>query len=266
VAALAPIAERESPAAAPPDGVQEAVAGGTVQLTGELISPVHSELVPKQRGRVGRILADLGDTVRAGQLLLTLEPEYFQLAVQRAEAEVARATATLDEARRDHERKVDLLARGAVAQAVHDRTLATYEGARAAHAAAGAALALARKQLEDAELRSPISGVVAERRVDVGEALDERTVAFVVVQMSPLKVRFQLPERYLAQVRPGQSVTATFDAYPGESFPGQVTTLGLTVDPATRTVVVESELPNPGHRLRPGMFAKVVLEMEDGGQ
>jgi membrane fusion protein, multidrug efflux system len=264
VAGLAGIAEpaAEPLAAAPPDGLPDpALASpGAVRLTGELLSPVESALVPKQKGRVGAVRVDLGDPVARGQVLLTLEPEYFELAVTRAEAEAQRTAAQLAEARRDLARKEELIAKGSVAQAVYDRTAATHEGAQASHAAAQATLALARRQLEDTRLRSPIDGVVAERRVDVGEALDERTVAFLVVQVSPLKLRFHLPERYLAQVRPGQIVRATFEAYPGEEFTAEVTTLGQTVDPDTRTLIVEARLPNPDRRLRPGMFAKVTLE------
>ena len=121
---------------------------------------------------------------------------------------VARAQAAAGDAKRELERKRDLLAKGSVAQAAFDRAESTASGADAAVLAAKATRDLARQRLEDAVLRSPIDGVVAEKRTDVGERMGEATVAFVIVQTSPLKLRFRLPERYLASVRLGQEVEA----------------------------------------------------------
>jgi membrane fusion protein (multidrug efflux system) len=111
-------------------------------------------------------------------------------------------------------------------------------------------------------LRSPIAGVVAERRTDVGERLGDNTVAFVVVQTAPLKLRFRVPERHLAAVHRGQVVSATVDPYPGEHFAGTVSVVGQVVDSASRSFFVESEFPNQDGRLRPGLFARVELALD----
>ena len=267
----APAAARSTPPPLPPDvqGLAAVAApapaegGATGQaglsLTGEFVSPVRSELVMRLPGRVAKVLADEGQAVRHGQPLLELETEYLQIDLRRAEAELARATAVSAEARRDLERKRALLAKGSVSQAVHDRTLATAEQAAAAVAAAQAALDLARQRLADAVLLSPIDGVVAERRTDVGERLGDGSVAFVVEQTAPLKLRFRVPERYLTAVRAGQPVEARVDPYPGQAFGGRVALVGGTLDPATRTFLVEAEFANRDGRLRPGLFARVVI-------
>jgi RND family efflux transporter MFP subunit len=234
---------------------------GTVSATGELVAPVTSEVAVRMPGRVGQVYADEGERVRKGQPLLTLETQYLSLDLKRAEAEVARAAASEAEAERDFGRKEELIAKGSVAQAAYDRSQSGYAAAQAAVAAAEAARDLARQRLEDAVLRSPISGVVAERRADVGERLGDSSVAFVVVQTSPLKLRFQLPERYLARVRRGQEVRAKVDPYPGATFTGTVSVVGGVVDPATRTVAVEIELANADGRLSPGLFARVELDL-----
>jgi multidrug efflux pump subunit AcrA (membrane-fusion protein) len=82
-------------------------------------------------------------------------------------------------------------------------------------------------------------------------------VAFVLEQLAPLKLRFRVPERYLAAVREGQPVSASVDPYPGQVFAGRISVVGDAIDPATRTFLVEAEFPNHDDRLRPGLFARV---------
>jgi membrane fusion protein (multidrug efflux system) len=236
-------------------------ATGTVNATGELVSPVTSEVAVRTPGRVGKVFVDEGDRVRRGQPLLTLETQYLALDLKRADAEVARAKAMAGDAERDYKRKEDLVAKGSVARAAYDRSQSNYQAAQAGVASAEADRDLARQKLADAVLHSPISGVVAERKTAAGERLGDNTVAFVLVQTSPLKLRFQLPERYLARVRRGQAVRANVDPYPGETFTGRVSVIGGVVDPQTRTVAVETEFPNADGRLSPGLFARVEIDL-----
>jgi membrane fusion protein, multidrug efflux system len=244
-------------AAAPADS-------GRVAATGELISPVRSELAMRLPGRVGKVLVDEGARVRRGQPLLELETDYLKLDLERAQADLARAHAAAQDAERDLGRKRELLAKSSVSQAAYDRSSTADEAARAAEQSAVAARDLARQRLADAVLRSPIDGVVAERRTDVGERLGDNSVAFVVAQTSPLKLRFKLPERYLSAVRRGQPVTAAVDPYPQETFRGRVTLVGGVVDPATRSFNVETEFDNRDGRLSPGLFARVEIEVSPG--
>jgi membrane fusion protein (multidrug efflux system) len=240
--------------------------GGRVIATGELVSPVSSEVAVRLPGRVGQVFVDEGARVGKGQPLLKLETQYLALDLKRADAEVARARAAAAEAERDFRRKEELVAKDSVSRAAYDRSQSGYQTAQAGVEAAVAARDLARQRLADALLRSPITGVVAERRADAGERLGDSSVAFVIVQTSPIKLRFRLPERYLAQVREGQRVRATVDPYPGETFEGRVTLVGGVVDPSTRTVAVETELANRDGRLSPGLFARVELDLRaDGG-
>jgi membrane fusion protein, multidrug efflux system len=238
------------------------VASGSVVANGELVSPVRSELAVKNPGRVARVYVDEGARVRRGQTLLRLESEYLALELKRADAEVARARAAAAEAARDFKRKEELLGKESVSQAAYDRSRSAHDSALAAVAAAEAARDLDRQKLRDVTLVSPITGVVAERRTDVGEHLGESSVAFVVAQTSPIKLRFRLPERYLSSVRQGQTVRAMVDPYPGEVFSGRVTQIGGVVDSTTRTVLVETELPNADGRLSPGLFARVEIDVE----
>ncbi len=246
---------------AEPKGPAAAAAGEKVLLaTGEFVPPVRSALVARVTGRVAKVLVDEGARVAAGQPMLTLETEYLKLDVARAEAEVARANAVLAEAESDYARKKELVGRQSVSPAAFERSQAAFEGAKASRLSAQAAFDLARQRLSDAVLTSPIDGVVLERKTDVGERLGEGTVAFVVVQTAPLKLRFRVPERYLGAVATGAQVRASVDPYPGETFDGTVSVVVPALDPASRTFAVEALFPNRDGRLRPGLFARVELE------
>jgi RND family efflux transporter, MFP subunit len=245
-------------------GIAAAESGGTIVATGELISPVRSELAVKNPGRVGKMYVDEGSRVSRGQPLLDIETDYPRLNLEKAQADIARAVYAEQDAQRDLTRKKELIAKESIPQATFDRSQAMYDQAHAAKQSAQAQAAIFRQQLADATLRSPIDGVVAEKRTDVGQRLGEATVAFVVVQTSPLKLRFRVPEKDLPRVRIGQNVKATVDAYPGDVFQGRVAVVGGVVDPATRSFTVETEFPNRDGKLRPGMFARVEMEPNSG--
>lgn len=257
---VAQLAQPEKPAeTATPAPAAPAASLASLQPTGEFVSPSRSEVAPKQPGRVAAVYVDAGSRVSRGQPLLTLETDYFRIDVQRTEADLARARAAEAEARRDLERKKGLLGNQSIPQATYDRSQSAFDQAQAAVASAEAALALAKQHLADAVIRSPLTGVVSERRTDVGQRLGEAGVAFVIEQTAPLKLRFSLPERYLGDVKTGQTVTARVDPYPGETFTGRIKTVGGVIDPQTRTFFAEAEFANADGRLRPGLFARVDL-------
>ena len=239
-----------------------AVNENTLAATGEFVSPVRSELSPKTPGRVAKVFVNEGSRVKRGQPVLLLESDYARLNLQTAEAEVARAKAARDEAARDLERKKGLSAKDSIPRATLDRSQAMYEQASAALAGASAQVSLLRQQIADSTLRSPVDGIVAEKRTDAGARLGDAGVAFVIVQLSPLKLRFQVPERYLGRIKQGDRVTARVDPYPNETFQGTIKTIGGVIDPKTRTMFAEAEFGNADGRLRPGLFARVEAKLD----
>ncbi|HEY0557387.1 MAG TPA: efflux RND transporter periplasmic adaptor subunit [Thermoanaerobaculia bacterium] len=263
VAQLAPPAATTAGAAAPASGASPQAPAATslaaLEPTGEFVSPSRSEVAPKEPGRVAAVYVDAGARVSRGQPLLTLETDYFRIDVQRTQADLARAKAAEDDARRDFERKKGLLGNQSIPQSTYDRSQALYEQAQAAKASAEASVALARQHLDDAVMRSPMTGVVSERRTDVGQRLGEAGIAFVIEQTAPLKLRFSIPERYLGELKTGRTVNARVDPYPGETFTGRIKTVGGVIDPQTRTFFAEAEFSNSDGRLRPGLFARVDL-------
>jgi RND family efflux transporter MFP subunit len=233
--------------------------GGTIVATGEFISPVRSELAVRVPGRVAKMYVDEGSRISRGQALLELETDYPRLNLEKAQADIARAASAEQDAQRDLNRKKELIAKESIPQATYDRSQAMFDQAHAAKESAQAQANIFRQQMSDSTLRSPIDGVVAEKRTDVGQRLGDATVALVVVQLSPLKLRFRVPEKEISHVRQGQNVKATVDAYSGDVFQGKVAVVGGVVDPATRSFTVETEFPNRDGKLKPGMFARVEM-------
>jgi RND family efflux transporter MFP subunit len=233
--------------------------GGTIIATGEFISPVRSELAVRVPGRVAKMYVDEGSRISRGQALLELETDYPRLNLEKAQADIARAASAEQDAQRDLNRKKELIAKESIPQATYDRSQAMFDQAHAAKESAQAQANIFRQQMSDSTLRSPIDGVVAEKRTDVGQRLGDATVALVVVQTSPLKLRFRVPEKEISHVRQGQNVKATVDAYAGDVFQGKVAVVGGVVDPATRSFTVETEFPNRDGKLKPGMFARVEM-------
>ena len=240
-------------------GISSSESGGTIVATGELISPVRSELAVKFPGRVAKMYVDEGSRISRGQPLLDLETDYPRLNLEKAQADIVRAESVEQDAQRDLNRKKELIGKESIPQSTYDRSQAAFDQARAMKQSMQAQAAIFRQQIADSTLRSPIDGVVAEKRTDVGQRLGDATVALVVVQTSPLKLRFRVPEKELPRVRNGQNVRATVDAYPGDVFQGKVAVVGGVVDPVTRSFTVETEFPNRDGKLRPGMFARVEM-------
>jgi len=169
------------------------------------------------------------------------------------------SVAPTDDARHDLDRKKELIAKDSIPRATYDRSEANYQSAIAGLQSAQAQSATYRQQLSDSTLRSPIDGVVAEKRTDVGQRLQDNTIAVVIAQISPLKLRFRVPERYLATIHKGQPVKATVDPYPGQVFEGRVSVVGGVIDPGTRSFIVETEFVNRDGKLKPGLFARVEM-------
>ncbi len=228
--------------------------------TGEFQPRLEANVAPRIGGRVATVLVDEGQTVTKGQVLLRFEPEYLKLDEERAAADLQRAAAGLTEAQHDFDRKQELKQKGSIAQSAYDRSWAAAERAKADQAGAQATLDTARQRLADADVRSPIAGVVSRRQVQIGEQVEMGRVVFMVQQIAPLKLRFRLPERRLGAVAAGQTVSAQVDPYPGDVFAGRVTQVGGVVESASRTFFVEAEFENRDGRLRPGLFARVRLQ------
>jgi membrane fusion protein (multidrug efflux system) len=154
--------------------------------------------------------------------------------------------------------------RQAEAQLESDR--AALRVAEAEVARREATVGIAKKRLGDTTVRAPINGVVAKRHINPGEYVKDNTALFTVVALDPLKYTGTVPERFAPELKGGQPLELTVEAYPGQAFAGQVTRIAPAVEVQTRSLALEGRVPNADGRLRPGFFSKgQVLTRKDAG-
>jgi len=223
------------------------------------VVPDRSALImPKVRGEIVAVLADEGDKVRAGQVLARLDGDQLRL-------ELAQAEANLRKLERDYERNLELQKRGLVSVTAFDNLRYELDAARASYD-------LARLQLSYTEIRSPIAGVVIDRRgivrigntvTPVGGVIESADSAlFAVADFDSLVVNVQVPETQMSRLAAGQPARVRVDAVPGRDFAGHISLITPGVDDETATFPVKLELEDPEGLLRPGMFARVDIVYE----
>ncbi|MDH4258864.1 MAG: efflux RND transporter periplasmic adaptor subunit [Gammaproteobacteria bacterium] len=206
------------------------------------------EITSKAGNKVLEVGFDEGQWVRRGHVLVELDGA-------RDRADLAAAEAALAESRSAFVRSRDLFAQQALSQAQLEQIEATLKGNEARVAAAAARVA-------DTVIRAPFDGRVGLRRVSVGALVNPGTIITTLDDTRTMKLDFDVPESFLAILKPGLAVAAKSIAYSGESFDGVVESVDSRVDPVTRSIKVRARLPNPKGLLRPGMFLTVIVSRE----
>ncbi|MGE3165922.1 MAG: efflux RND transporter periplasmic adaptor subunit [Planctomycetota bacterium] len=232
-------------------------------------------------GRVNRLLVDLADPIRNGQVVAELDGEEFRQAVAQAEANLAVATAgrvqaasALVVADRATTRIRELGERGLASQAERDSAEAELLARQAGVEVAAAEITRAEAMLEAARIRLRYTTVtavwngdegeraVAERHVDVGDTVTANAPLLTVVDLDPLTGVISVTERDYALLAVAQNATITTDAFPGVGFAARVQRIAPVFRESSRQARVELAVANSDHRLRPGMYvrASVVLD------
>lgn len=267
-----------------------------VDVSGTLLSPDQARVSSEVAGIVREVAVQLGTEVRAGDVLVRLEPRELELALERAEsalrqveaqlgidraqdsqppedeqiASVRQAIANRDDARAAYTRAEQLRKRGLLSQVDHDTAdtrlkvmEANYQAAvdnvrslKASLQDRRAAFDLAKKKVADAFIRAPVAGMISERLVQPGEFIKENTPVTTIVQMQPLKLRTAIQEKYAGAVAPGQTVEFRVEAFPDRPIAGRIAYVSPAVDQTTRTFAVEALVDNADRQLKPGFFAK----------
>jgi len=244
-----------------------------IRAVGTLKAKVTGFVSPKVPGNVKAVLVDIGDRVKAGQTVIRLDRMTLELVVTRASAALAASKSAvslsdvqLEHAKKEFRRASNLLSEKVIPQSRFDKAEAAYKAAQEAVAAAGdqqkqagAALQTARQHLKDTQVRSPISGVVVERNVEVGQSVAPGAPLLRILDQSTLKADVDLPESDFARVATGTPAVIEVDALKGQRFAGKVMLVNPMVDRKTRTFRVRIETPNPAAKLVDGMFARVRL-------
>jgi len=235
----------------PPQTVSTITAGNQdwqphLSAVGTLRAENGANLSLQLSGIVDQLDFKSGDDVQKGQVLLRLrnDDDVAKLQSLQANAELARINY-------DRDRKQLLI--HAVAQATVDSDVATLKN--------DDALVAQQQAIVDQKiLHAPFAGHLGIRAVDLGQYLTAGTTVVTLQALDPLFVDFYLPQQALANLKVGQSVALQVDTWPDQTFNGKISAINPQVDSTSRNVQVRAELPNPDHRLLPGMFATLQIE------
>lgn len=240
----------------------------SVSATGTLQPVVSANVGSTVSGPVKTVEVDFNSQVTVGQVLARLDPAPFQQRVVQMQASLAQAQAQYATANADYQRYVTLNNAGFASQQLMQQQRAARDTAAAAVAGARANLASAQTDLDRSVIRSPINGVVVDRQVNVGQSVAasfQAATLFTIAQdLSHLQANITVDEADIGDVRQGQDVDFTVDAFPDREFQGTVTQVrqqGVSDQGVVSyTVVVSAD--NPDHTLLPGMTANANIVIE----
>ena len=247
-----------------------------LSVVGNLIGEATVDVAPKTGGRLTTMTVKLGDRVRRNQVIGKIEDREIVEQVRQAEAshQVAEATirqrkADLNLALTNVERSRNLFGRQLLPKQTLDDAEARYTSAVAQVDLAEAQLAQSEARMQELKINlantnvvSPVDGFVARRNVDPGAWVSQNAPLVSVVDISSLRLVANVVEKDLRMVGVGDAGQIDVDAFPGEKFKGRIARVSPIIDPATRTAQMEVEIPNPEFRLKPGMYARVDLEID----
>ena len=259
-------------------------------LPGNIQAVTEAPILSRATGYIRKRNVDIGDRVKAGQVVAEIEaPELDQMilqanaaleqvrsSVQQAEAAVQQGKANESLARLTAGRMSNLLGRGVISKQDNDNAQAQYAAQQANVEALTKAVAAQRSAVSAAEaniarltqiksyqtVRAPFDGVITQRNVDTGALVNEgSTLLFRVAQTGMLRAYINIPQTDADSVKPGQQAILSIAEFPGRRFSGTVARTSNALDPATRTLLAEVQVPNRDGVLMPGMFAQVDLTM-----
>lgn len=263
---------------------------GTLEGQEEVI--VSSEL----DGKISEMYIDLGSYIKKGDKLFSLDEREFAWKVDQAQAilnstEIALgqagkpsgtnaqhpgvrdAYAALEKAKLDFDRTEKLFQDGIIPRQELDRTKSLYdqtkarwevsiaqvEAYRTNRMQAQASLQLAQKQLADAIIYAPIGGSIKERLVSTGEYVKKGQPVARIIQINPLRLRTNVPEQYIQQIKPGEVINFQVESLPSKDFKGTINRFSPSLDKDSRSLMIEATIANPNLQLKPGMFARTKL-------
>jgi membrane fusion protein, multidrug efflux system len=222
-------------------------------------------LYARVNGYLEKRLVDIGDSVKAGQLLAVISAPELDQQLAQAEAALARARADLELARSTYRRFEDADRDGAIAKEDLDQKRTAVSTAEATVKAEAATVAGLTEQQRFERVTAPFDGLVTERHVDTGALITagsgaSTTPLFALAQSSTLRVYIAVPQAFVDELAVGQPVKIRSRTLAGREFTGTVARTAGSLDPATRTMLTEVDIPNADGALKSGMYLQVELE------
>lgn len=252
----------------------------SITVVGNLEGALSVDVASRVAGRLDAVNVRIGDHVTKDQELARVEDRELQEQVKQTDAsfDIARATvrqreADLKFADTNLERARSLSQRSLLsrqdlddAEARHQSSQAQLELARAQFDQAKARASELRITLGNTRILSPVDGFVGKRHFDPGASVTSNTPVVSVVEIGTVRLVANLVERDMRRVTIGTPAVVEVDAFPGDTFDGRVARVAPVLDPATRTAQMEIEVPNASYRLKPGMYSRVRLTLEQRAQ
>jgi membrane fusion protein (multidrug efflux system) len=200
-----------------------------------------------------------GAPVSKEMVLATINDTDFRLNLDNARSALKQAEASLTNTTSEYQRKETLLKEDLVTKQQFDDvatrlTIAGHDLDRAK-----TAFSLAQEKLSKTIIRSPLKGVVKEKKASVGDFAKTGSPLLTIIQIDPLKLAFNVAEKDVGALKVGQDVTFTVDSFPGKEFKGKLVIIYPQVDERSRTLQVEARVANPDLQLKPGLFSRVIL-------
>jgi RND family efflux transporter MFP subunit len=230
-------------------------------LPAQLQAYVQSAIYARTNGYLVSWTRDIGSHVKKGELLAEIDTPEVDQELSQAKAARQQIQAQLQLAKSSAERWTNLRKTDSVSQQEADQQTSAYTQAQANLAAADANV----RRLEQLEsfkhIYAPFSGVITRRNVDRGALITAGSTGqrelFDIAQVDPLRVYVSVPQADAPSIKPGMSAFIELQEFPNQKFPGKVVRTADAIDPATRTLLTEIDVPNKGDRLLPGAYAQV---------
>jgi len=274
VATPEPVSAASTPAPAPPAPESHTTDATAFTTTGPLVADQQADIAVERDGRIAAVAVQIGDRVKAGQVLATLDDRAMRAAsdaqrarITSAKAQIANWEAEEQSAKADLRRADQMLADKIISaenwehvKYKLDETIAEVAKSKSDEAEAEANLSAAQIQLDQSRIVAPFSGIVGRSTARTAQQVKTGDVLFWITAESPLRVLFTVPESAMAGFSKGAALAFTTPDYPDLHQPGRVLRVSPVIDPASGSVQVVGEVVHPSPLLKPGMSMQVRLQ------
>lgn len=240
--------------------------GRSIPVSGSLKPLLQATVRSKVSAEVAKVHVQEGHAVAAGAPLFTLDTADLRARLDAQMAAVAEARARLDLARKNQANNKALLEKSFISQNAYDSVANSVQVAEANLKSAEAQAAIARRAVEDAEIRAPFAGIVSKRWVNQGDKVAADMPVAHVVDLSRMELEAPVPVSEIPFVKVGQEISFEVDGFQGRRFAGRIERVNPAADAGSRSILVFATLPNADASLKGGMFANGTLATASGAE
>jgi RND family efflux transporter MFP subunit len=235
----------------------------TLKATGSLAPRRSISIASQVNGTLKSVAVRIGDSVKAGDVLATVDVETSQIQLSQQRSTAAATRAQLAQAENQLERTLRLADSGLTPSATVESEKASIEALKANLSALEAQVEAAELVIRNATVTAPFDGIVAARSIEPGQLITSGAALFNLVDLSMMEMTAYVPVSASPKLSPGQGVSLTVEGLPGQTFAATVEGVSPVAAQGTRTVPVLISVPNPGGQLRGGMFASGRITIEE---